>query len=241
MNPESAALTCFTLFVSSAALRGASGAGLNAGGSRQFASSRSNRAGSKPSPSHSIACLVHFVRGFAGRRPAVTARDAARVVARGGVFARQALGQSSGSPPGTLPELDEVFPRVAEIILVNNLFALRRENAANQLLVGPAVALRFVAKERVGRQDMVSLGVAYRLARKLSAGWDEKMVEVRVCPVEDALDDEVQVVQSQSAVTSTCRQIVGHYPTRVTLRRSCSGRYHPSRLLIPKDITRRLA
>ena len=105
--------------------------------------------------------------------------DAAHVVAgrcvTSGEASRDIILVASG---GALLERDKMFPRVAEVVFVDDLFTRGREDAADQFLVGAAVAILLAGKERVGRQDMISPGVAQGRARYLSTGWHEEVVEV---------------------------------------------------------------
>lgn len=94
-----------------------------------------------------------------------------------------------------------MLPRVAKVVLVNDLFARLGEDPADHRFVGPAgLLLLVVPKDGVGRQHVVADRVAHGPPRELAAGRDEELVEVRVVPVEHALDHEVQLVQRQPAM-----------------------------------------
>ncbi len=89
----------------------------------------------------------------------VVAVDAPHVVEGGGVFAGEALRDVIGVAAGrAFFELDDVVPRIAEIVFIDDLVALGGEDSADEFFVGPAVI--FVVEIGIGGQDVISLCVA---------------------------------------------------------------------------------
>jgi hypothetical protein len=140
--------------------------------------------------------LMRFVRRIAKRiEPLVVAMNAAHVVKRSGGFPGKALRDVVRIAAGrAFFQLNQVLPRIAEVVFVDDPVALRSEDIADQRVVGLAVLLMFISEYRVGRHDVESLRTAQGRVREFSAGRDKEVIEVRVGPFEDALNDVVQVV-----------------------------------------------
>lgn len=135
-----------------------------------------------------------------------------------------------------LHQLHDVVPRVAEVVLVDDLLALGREDPAEDDLVGPPVRVVAVPEDRVGPQHVEPLGRRVTLPVSLPSGGTKKWYRCEPFHSNTFRMAQCRSCRVSPLWTSVRRQVAGLLPDNMTFSSSCSGRYRPSDLAMARRV-----